>query len=91
MSRPFFFNQVASIRLRVPLRVFGSDSQKVQAELHTADIRIKICQPGQQRFAAPLPGATGLLARNRAGATDRTGESLVTKFSASYICDLRRM
>ena len=24
MSRPFFFNQVASIRLRVPLRVFGS-------------------------------------------------------------------
>jgi hypothetical protein len=24
MSRPFFFNQVASIRLRVRLRVFGS-------------------------------------------------------------------
>ncbi len=24
MSRPFFFNQVASIRLRVPLRMFGS-------------------------------------------------------------------
>jgi len=58
MSRPFFFNQVASIRLRVPLRVFGSDSQKVQAELHTAEIRIidlparaaAICGPAYRRY-----------------------------------------
>jgi len=88
MSRPFFFNQVASIRLRVPLRVFGSDSQKVQAELHTADIRIIDLPARAAAISGPAYMLYGVALTQSGGGTDRTGESLVTKFSASYICDL---